>query len=77
MKGKQRMTIMQKQSSTTDLYPANAIMYPLQLLVKAHQVRLNLSCLEFKTFVEGQQGHLQAAKRGKKYTWKRDMKCQC
>lgn len=43
-------------------------------LVKAElQVRLNfkLSCLEFKAFIKGQLGLLQAAKKDKKYTWKK------
>lgn len=43
-------------------------------LVKAElQVRLNfkLSCLEFKSFIEGQKALLQAAKKDDKYTWKK------
>lgn len=43
-------------------------------LVKAElQVRLNfkLACLEFKAFIEGQPGLLQAAKRDEKYIWKK------
>ena len=43
-------------------------------LVKAElQVRLNfkLSCMEFKHFIERQQGLLKAAKRDEKYRWRK------